>query len=274
MGFVKLSLTALLVATFFSLASTVNTTKVSAQELKLDLSVKKTSSAACPMTPFLVMAENCTKAKAKKEKVSQILPSEDILPKVKLEEPKKEEIAYTAPIIQSEAQLPPTATLSAEHLFSLVNAHRAGISLPPFEHEAQICAVAELRREELPGEINRGIPMHAGFYAKNLPYYATENMIYMRSEEEALNWWLNSPIHRSAINGSYKYACGVCNGQVCNMVFTNYDPKNFVQNSATTAITPTPTLEKKPEAMRNIKSNFELNSLTLNSTYVKKQTTF
>lgn len=273
MGFVKLSLTALLVATFFSLASTVNTTKVSAQVRKVDLSIK-TAAKACPMTPFLVMAENCTAVKAQKEKVTQILPSKDILPQVKLEEPKNEENPAYAPQIAPEAAPIPTASLSADILFNLVNAHRGSLNMPPFEHEAQICAVAEQRRYELPNEINTGIPMHAGFYAKNLPYFATENMIYMRTEQEALNWWLNSPVHRSAVEGNYKYACGVCNGQVCNMVFTSYEPKHFVQNQPAAILTPTPTTDKKIEAMKDTKSNFDLKNITYNSQLVKKQTTF
>lgn len=107
----------------------------------------------------------------------------------------------------------------------MVNNHRKGIGLTPFEHEKNVCEVADSRKYEMVQEIFVTHTLHAGFYAKNLPYWATENLIWQHTEAEALNWWLHSPIHRSALEGNYKYACGVCSGQVCNMVFTNYEPK-------------------------------------------------
>jgi len=79
--------------------------------------------------------------------------------------------------------------------------------------------------------------MHAGFYGRNLPFWATENLISMGSEQAALNWWLNSPVHRSAVLGSTKFACVACAGRSCSMIFSNLESKS----AAPVAIQATPT---------------------------------
>lgn len=128
------------------------------------------------------------------------------------------------------------SVLNAESLFNMVNTYRAQRGLPPFEKDERICAIAVSRAPELDGEIWVTRTMHAGFYARNLPYWATENIISTQTEQEALNWWLNSPVHRAALLGNYKYACLACQGRSCGMVFTNFEPKIFAPQ-----ITPTPT---------------------------------
>ncbi len=220
MVFLKRSTTVLLAFFALSLASNVYTAKAHAQEFK--------ANTQCPMAQFIVIGNSsCTKPK-KITPTAEFLPTTNLIPPVKLEE-KKEEKKPTPPtplvtpavsVIETN-----TATLSADLLFSLTNTHRAEIGLPAFEHDVQVCSVADSRKYEMVDEIFSTHNLHAGFYAKNLPYWATENLIWQHTEKEALNWWLNSPIHRSAIEGNYKYACGVCNGEVCNMVFTNYEPK-------------------------------------------------
>lgn len=237
MGFWKASLTALLVVIAFSLTSTVLTTKTHAQEVVLESLKKASGSQTCIQKSFTLASKPCFEKVSQKKKNAEFLPTANLIPEIELkkDEPKKEDV-YIAPQVSFTPTT--TATLSAEVLFSMVNAHRTSIALPVFEKEAQVCSVAEARRDGIAQEIYQGLPMHSGFWAMNLPYWATENMIYMKTETEALNWWLNSPIHRSAIEGNYKYACGVCNGQVCNLVFTNYDPKVF---AAAPTITPTAT---------------------------------
>lgn len=122
----------------------------------------------------------------------------------------------------------PTASgsvLNADVLFNMVNDYRSSIGLAPFQKDARICDVAASRGPELDNEIYVTHTMHAGFYARNLPYWATENMISMQTEQQALDWWLHSPIHRAAIEGDYKYACTGCYGKSCDMIFTNFTPK-------------------------------------------------
>ncbi|MGE5042000.1 MAG: CAP domain-containing protein [Candidatus Levyibacteriota bacterium] len=223
MRFWKHSLTALLTFLVFSLASTILTTKAHAQESLAD--------SKCPMAHLLLLGKGeCGK---KKKSSSEFLPSTELMPEItpiekkdapKVDVPVKPQFYATAEIVKQE-----TATLSADLLFSMVNDHRKEMGLTPFEHEVNVCSVADSRKQEMVQEIFVTHALHAGFYAKNLPYWATENLIWQHTEAEALNWWLHSPVHKAALEGSYKYACGVCNGEVCNMVFTNYDPKVQVQ---------------------------------------------
>ena len=70
-----------------------------------------------------------------------------------------------------------------------------------------------------------GAGMHAGFYNRHLPYWATENIISQKTEADAVNWWLHSPIHRSAIEGNYTNASVACQGNNCSMIFTSFAPK-------------------------------------------------
>lgn len=115
--------------------------------------------------------------------------------------------------------------LSADVLFDLVNTYRQKLNLPAFIKDESLCSITTSRAPEVYNEIFVQGPMHKGFYSKNLPYFATENIIYMRNEESALNWWLNSPIHKNAVLGKYTYSCIACSGQSCSEIFTNFEPK-------------------------------------------------
>lgn len=123
--------------------------------------------------------------------------------------------------------LPPQSSrpLNPEVLFGLINDYRTKNGLLPFRKEDKVCEVTRERVNEINNEIFVTGRLHAGFYAKNLPYFATENLIYAQTEEKALNWWLNSSIHRAAILGSSKYSCLECSGNSCSEVFTSFDPK-------------------------------------------------
>lgn len=116
------------------------------------------------------------------------------------------------------------AGLDPEVLFSMANAYRAKLGLPAFEKDSKVCEIAAGRGPELNGEVASGT-MHAGLYNDNHPFWVTENMIYMRTNEEAFAWWLNSPVHRGQLQGNFKYACAACVGNACTMVFTNYVSK-------------------------------------------------
>lgn len=118
--------------------------------------------------------------------------------------------------------------LDQELLFSMVNSKRAEVGLASFEKHPEVCSVAQSRGPQLLPELQGGY-LHAGFWNRNLPYWATENMIWFDSETSAVNWWLNSYVHRSAIYGSYKYSCLVCSGNACVQIFTNLTPKYTYQ---------------------------------------------
>lgn len=173
-----------------------------------------------------------------KEALSQaILPSKTVLKRVTQDDLKEEFVSSPTPsvvalnstAISQQTRLGTTnGVLNADVLFNLVNATRAQYGLAPFQKDDRICAVAVSRAPELDNEIWVTHTMHAGFYARNLPYWATENIISMHTEQEALNWWLNSPVHRAALLGNYTHACTACSGGSCGMIFTNFEPKQIV----------------------------------------------
>lgn len=240
MVFLKRSITVLLVAIFISLASILTTEKTHAQEL-----VKS----ECPLTQYLSVAKKpCVKVPPKQKLFlkEQLIPT----PEPKKEE-KKEEATPQITFSPQNFTPAPTGTLSADVLFTMINEHRASISLPAYQKEAQVCGVAEGRREEITQEIFVTGALHAGFWSDNHPFWATENMIWQHTETEAMNWWLNSPVHRSAIEGDYLYACGTCNGEVCNMIFSSLTPK--ATQSATFAVATTPKVEVPKQATPTVK---------------------
>jgi uncharacterized protein YkwD len=67
--------------------------------------------------------------------------------------------------------------------------------------------------------------MHAGMARRAFDYWVSENIIYNNTEQGAVNWWMNSPVHRSALLGDTKYACVACSGNSCSMIFTSFIPK-------------------------------------------------
>lgn len=138
--------------------------------------------------------------------------------------PKKE--AQTAPVAPTQMAPPSTATpLNADVIFGMINQLRQQAGLPGFEKDDNLCSLAQARGSELYNEIFITHTMHSGLYNRNLPYWITENAIYMHSEQQAVNWWLNSPVHRSAIYGNAKYSCAACVGNSCSELFTSYQPK-------------------------------------------------
>jgi hypothetical protein len=118
-----------------------------------------------------------------------------------------------------------SGVLNAEVIFSMVNTIRINAGLSPFEKHPEVCAIVQSRAPELDNEIYGRSYMHAGFHSRDLPFRATENMISQQTEQEAVNWWMNSAVHRSALLGSYKYACVACQGKSCAMIFSNLQPK-------------------------------------------------
>lgn len=119
----------------------------------------------------------------------------------------------------------PGHTLNADLLFTMVNDYRVKNGLAPFEKDEKVCEITRLRAPELYPEIIINNNMHAGFYGRNLPYQAAENIIYFRTEEGALNWWLNEPLHKKSIVSDYKYSCISCAGEACSQVFTSFVPR-------------------------------------------------
>lgn len=147
---------------------------------------------------------------------------------------------YTPPtIIVSEANIPepsPTIIVSEQNvthvgnnpdiIFDLINSHRASIGKKAFVKNDAICSLAKTRSNELASELSRGV-LHSGLYNRNLPYLITENAKSGGDENETVRWWLNSSIHRRAIESNNTYSCGGCTGSNCSQLFTSYEPKVY-----------------------------------------------
>lgn len=127
--------------------------------------------------------------------------------------------------------LPATATpqtaggVSSDKLFSMVNSYRQSKGISTLKQDDRTCRLATVRATEIAGEMTAGT-LHSGMYARNLPYWNTENAIALPSEEAAFNWWINEPVHRQAIeNSNYTISCVACSGNYCVQEFTSYQPK-------------------------------------------------
>jgi uncharacterized protein YkwD len=129
----------------------------------------------------------------------------------------------TTPSYTPAAQSNPGG-LNADDLFSMVNTYRASQGLPAFQQDAKTCSLAQERAPAIAGEVASG-NMHAGLIAMNLPYWNTENIISMNSDQAAFNWWINDPIHHAAIISNATYSCVACSGNSCAEEFTSYQSK-------------------------------------------------
>jgi len=161
-----------------------------------------------------------TVAPSKEEKAKQSLtPS----PTIKLTATPT--VAAPTPTSVPATQQSVSGGLSAEKLFSMVNAHRQSKGLQPLQRDDKTCQLAAARASEIAGEMAAG-NLHSGMYSRNLPYWNTENASALPSEEAALQWWLNDGIHRQAIeSSSHTTSCVACSGIYCAQEFTSYQPK-------------------------------------------------
>lgn len=142
--------------------------------------------------------------------------------------------AKTPPVTQAPTSVPTSAPaqsytlstggLNADVLFNMSNTYRAGLGLAPFQRDDRICSLAAARAPQIAAEIAGGY-MHAGKDSHGFPYRVTENIITMRSEAEAFNWWVNDYIHRVQIEQSNTHSCVACAGNACTQVFTSYQPR-------------------------------------------------
>lgn len=121
-----------------------------------------------------------------------------------------------------------TGGLNADILFDMSNNHRVGKGLAPFQKDERICSLAAARAPQIAAEIAGGY-MHAGKDSHNFPYRFTENIVTMRTEAEAFNFWLNDgradDIHQVQMEAPNTHSCVACNGNACVQLFTSFQPK-------------------------------------------------
>jgi len=162
---------------------------------------------------------------SQKPKEKSVLPSINFIQNKSTKEAKSySKMAYKA-LIPNYYPQNLASSLNPDIILNLINNYRKKISLPPFEKEENLCKIAKDRGPEINNEIFVTGNFHEGIRERNFPYFVTENLIYQDNEQDALNWWLNSPIHKRAIEGNSKYSCGECFGLVCSQLFTSYIPK-------------------------------------------------
>lgn len=117
-------------------------------------------------------------------------------------------------------------SLNAQAILGMINSHRTQIGIVALQIDDRVQQVANSRAPEVFDEVFVNGNMHAGFYNRNLPYWATENIVYNNTEEGAYTWWMNSGIHRAAIeNGAHTHTGIACDGKSCSMIFTSFQPK-------------------------------------------------
>lgn len=130
------------------------------------------------------------------------------------------------PLPQPKSTQEKPLSLNSDIIFEMINNHRKEMGLPAYEKEDRLCALAKERGPELYDEIFVTGNIHGGLYARNLPYWITENMKYGADENSVFSWWLSSYIHRKAIESpNFQYSCGECYGNTCIQLFTSYMPK-------------------------------------------------
>ena len=164
---------------------------------------------------FTSITENSASISAVVDETPESKPVEVKLTQKEIASPNSDEISHS---------------LSAESLFELINAHRTALGLPQYQQHPQVCEIAQERSQELHKEIFGPEPLHAGFKRRSFDYWITENLIHQPTELAALRWWLNSPVHRQAIESDrHTISCGACKGNNCVQLFTSFIPKRTVQ---------------------------------------------
>lgn len=157
-------------------------------------------------------------------KIATPVPSSKPIPTVRPTKAPKPTTTATPTSKPTSAPLASSGGLSADKLFDMANSYRATKGLPAFQKESRTCELAASRAPEINAEIAGG-HMHSGLRARNLPYWNTENIISMNSEEGAFNWWINDQIHKEAIESDKIYSCVACAGNACAQEFTSFTPK-------------------------------------------------
>lgn len=197
----------------YSLVSSLKTARFTIESNESNLFVPPIFTSAKESNGALSAAIGVSVADSEQEQQEVASPTIQVIPSVAVSPVPSETTPKTA------------SGLDAEVVFVMVNAHRAQLGLPPFQKSDDLAQIAQSRTPELQGEMYGGSGLHAGFRRKNLPYFATENIISQNTETDAINWWLNSSIHRRALEGNYEYASVACEGKNCAMIFSSFTPK-------------------------------------------------
>lgn len=139
--------------------------------------------------------------------------------------PKVAAVAVT-PTIEQPTLTPTPSDINAVQLTKDINAYRKGMGLQPFIEDPRLCDIAQKRAIE---QNTLGyLDHHAGilkFYTGE--YVFSENDVGpARDVNGAYTSWFHSPPHRSAIEGTWKYACLRTKGGFAVQIFSSFDQVN------------------------------------------------
>jgi uncharacterized protein YkwD len=207
------------------LAGQIDTMDVSRDAPDFLSEVMDISTASATQTPTISPTPSA-RPTAKSSPKTSLKPS--ISPKITLKitvSPKP--TASLSPIVKkpiSSVSVSP-ASLSGDVIFDLVNQHRVSIGRPALIKDTVLCSIAQTRAPQVSDELYGGKKMHSGFYALNLPYWATENIAAYATESQTVKWWLSDYIHKKAIEGTATHSCAACSGRFCSQIFTSYVKK-------------------------------------------------
>ncbi len=101
---------------------------------------------------------------------------------------------------------------------------KEGLSL--LKDDAKLCQLADKRVNDIQASYNHDPRSIRAFQINDgYPYGISENLAggpyHIGEEEEILTAWLNSPSHRAALEGDWKYSCIRCKNGMCVQLFTN-----------------------------------------------------
>lgn len=230
----------ILLLTLFLISVSGVTNKTFAQEKLKTLTLSGTQKSSTCNTPLQILLvaqkDNCEATITPQKDLVAIFQSKNASEFSYATEPTRYVPARSVVIVPSIIPNPVDQTphdnipadgtnLNPDVIFDMINAHRAQIGKSPFKKETSLCSLAKTRSTELHDELFVKGGLHSGLYNRNLPYWVTENAKYGSNEAGTVEWWLNSPIHRSAIEGDSAYSCGACNGSQCSQLFTSFTPK-------------------------------------------------
>jgi len=215
----------------FSLPITFSSSNTAVKSLEISFGTTTDMQKTRPMISLVTPPTSPTISLEKQLVTPTETPSPSVTPtKIPLptKTPTPTQLPTATPTITPTPQ-PVTTSLSngglnADKLFSLVNQYRTSKGLPVFEKNDKSCQLAVSRAPEVDAEVASGA-LHQGLKNRNLDYWNTENIISIRTEEEALTWWLGHDIHRQAIESDKKYSCLACFGNSCAQEFTDFQSK-------------------------------------------------
>ena len=124
--------------------------------------------------------------------------------------------AHTVAVTQSLLEITPTPQLAPQlstvsaYILQGVNDYRASVGLSPVQSNAQTCAFAQTRAQEISKSFT-----HDGFYSRvdshTIPYtqwaHATENIAEAPDYKEVVTLWKNSPEHAANMRDNTPYVC-------------------------------------------------------------------